>query len=272
MNSVTALSSNPFLHSIEDRLREQLKEMRRTSLGSEYVAFHAGRDEVVALAASDLVNTFRRVALDPVRELVVRMAPSGRHEWISGDIDRFASSVCTLKGIKMEQLRATRWRRESDPKNTGNEADCSFYFGEKALGYVAARARSEDEDDAYTFRVPPDLVVEIGLTHVSKEKYLSYRDKGVAEFWQLNARPRKQGRSVVMVTFLDLQAQPKPLKIDTSLNLPGVTPAHVSRFLRLRSGKLLDHYEVIDAVRELLEDKNAGMMIREEAEEYEPAS
>ena len=53
-----------------------------------------------------------------------------------------------------------------------------------------AYARSEAEGDAYTFKVSPDLVVEVGLTHESKEKYLSYRDKGAVEFWQLNIRRR----------------------------------------------------------------------------------
>ena len=47
---------------MEDRLREQMKDVKRTSLGSEYVAFHASRDEVVALAESDLVNTFPGLA------------------------------------------------------------------------------------------------------------------------------------------------------------------------------------------------------------------
>ena len=48
---------------MEDRLREQIKDIKRTSLGSEYVAFHASRDDVVALAESDLVNTFPGLAL-----------------------------------------------------------------------------------------------------------------------------------------------------------------------------------------------------------------
>ncbi len=47
MNSVTALSANPFLRSIEDRLRERLGDMQCTAFGSEYVAFHASRDEAV---------------------------------------------------------------------------------------------------------------------------------------------------------------------------------------------------------------------------------
>ena len=272
MGGFTILPSDLSVEILEDRLRERLKGVKRTSFGSEYLAFHASRDEVIALAESDMVNAFRRVVLDPVRGLVMLMSPSGGHEGISGAMDDLVSCIATLKGIKMDKLRATRWRRENDPKNTGNEADCSFYFGQKAVECREAYARSEDEGDAYTFRVPPDLVVEVGLTHEAKEKYLSYRDKGVVEFWQLNARPRKQGRSRVTVTFLDLQAQPKPMEIESSINLPDITPAHVIRFIRLRSGKLLDHYEIIEAVRSLLEDESGPWEIGEEAEEYELAS
>ncbi len=271
MGSVTPLPAGLSVEILEDRLRERLKEVKHTSFGSEYLAFRASRDEVIALAQSDLVNAFRRVALDPVRGLVMLMSPSGGHEITSRDLDRFVSSVAALKGIKMDRLGATRWRREDDPKNTGNEADCSFYFGRKAVECREAYARSEAEGDTYTFRVPPDLVVEVGLTHESKEKYLSYRDKGVVEFWQLNARPRKQGRSIVTATFLDLQAQSKPMEIDSSLNLPDVTPTHVVRFIRLQSGKLFDHLEVYEAVRSLLEDESGPWEIREDAEEYELA-
>ena len=269
MSSVGILPVNPSLQSMEERLREQLKEVKRTSLGSEYVAFYASRDEVIALAGSDLVNTFRRVLLDPVRGLVMLTSPSARHDSISGYLDDLVGSVSALKGLKTEKLRATRWRRENDPKNTGNEADCSFYFSRKAVDYVKACARSEEEADAYSFRTPPDLVVEVGLTHESKEKYLSYRDKGAVEFWQLNIRRRAQ-RRIITTTFLDLQAQPGPLEVGTSLNLPELTPAHVTRFIQLRSGKSLDYLEVYEAVRDLL--ARDALEIRQEAEEYELAS
>ncbi len=269
MCSDTALPADSSMHSMEDRLRERLKEVKHNSLGSEYVAFHAGRDEVIALAESDLVNAFRRVALDPVRGLVMLMSPSSGHETTSGFMDDFVGCASKLKGVVTEKLRATRWRRENDPKNTGNEADCSFYFGQKALGYSDAYALGDVEADAYASRTPPDLVVEVGLTHESKEKYLSYRDKGAVEFWQLNIHRRAQ-RRIITATFLDLQAQPGPLEIDTSLNLPGLAPAHVIRFIQLRSGKSLDYLEVYEAVRDLL--TRDALEIREEAEEYELAS
>ena len=91
MCSATALPKDSSLQGMEDRLRERLKEVKRNSLGSEYVAFHAGRDEVIALAESDLVNAhpFRRVVLDPVRGLVMLMSPSGGHETTSGFMDDF---------------------------------------------------------------------------------------------------------------------------------------------------------------------------------------
>ena len=263
MTSAITLPNKPSLETLEERLRERLKAVKRTSFGSEYVAFHASREEVVALAGSDLVNAFRRVILDPVRGLVMLMAPSGGHEITANDLDRFVSCVATLKGLRMEQLRATRWRREDDPRNTGLEADCSFYFGQKALECRQAYARSKEEADAYTFRVPPDLVVEVGVTHESKEKYLSYRDKGVAEFWQLNVRLRKQSRKIVTITFLDLQAEPKPLEIGESLNLPGLAPEHVIRFIRTYSKTALDDYERLEAVRALL--NRSALEIREEA-------
>ena len=56
MSGAIAFSANPVTQIIEDKLREQLKAVKRTSMGSEYVAFHASRDEVIALAESDLVN------------------------------------------------------------------------------------------------------------------------------------------------------------------------------------------------------------------------
>ncbi len=270
--SATTLPVNASVKALEEQLRERLKAVKRTSFGSQYVAFHASREEVVALTASDLVGAFRRVVLDPVRGLVMLMSPSGGHEITSYGLDRFVSSVTTLKGIKMAQLGATRWRRENDPKHTGNEADCSFYFGQKAIECMQAYDRSEEEGDAYTHKTPPDLVVEVGLTHESKEKYLSYRDQGAAEFWQVNARPRKSGRQaqgrIITVTFLNLQAGSTPLQIDTSLNLPEVTPQHVTRFIRQQSGKALNIFEAYEAVRSLLEDERGALEIREEEGEY----
>ena len=271
MGSATALPTDSSLQGMEDRLRERLKEVKRNSLGSEYVAFHAGRDEVIALAESELVNAFRRVVLDPARGLVMLMSPSSGHETTSGFMDDFVGCASKLKGVITEKLRATRWRRENDPKNTGNEADCSFYFGQKALDYARAYSISEADADSYSFRAPPDLVIEVGLTHESKEKYLSYRDKGAVEFWQLNIRRRAQ-RRIITATFLDLQAQPGPLEVDASLNLPGLAPAHVTRFIRLQSDRMLNDYERLEAVRSILEDEAGALEIREEAEEYELAS
>ncbi len=124
MCSATALPTDSSFQGMEDRLRERLKEVKRNSLGSEYVAFHAGRDEVIALAESDLVNAFRRVVLDPVRVLVMLMSPSGGHEITSRDLERFISSVASLF---MKQsatcFRGMHWRFARKRRSTSLQAD-----------------------------------------------------------------------------------------------------------------------------------------------------
>lgn len=251
MSAATTLP--PDTETIEDRLREKLKLVKRNSLGSEYVAFRATRSEVLALAESELANAFRRVVLDPVRGLVMLMSPSGSHETISDEIEDFVVSVSLWKGIKTRKMRSSRWRRKTDPKNTGNEADCSFYFGQKAIDYGKAFSDSYSAADAYLERVPADLVVEVAVTHESREKQLSYRDKGVREFWQVDVRSDTPNRKVTVV-FMDLQADRGPHVLDESFNLPDIRPMHVSIAVGLfRHRNLFDYDDRRKAVHALLE-------------------
>ena len=73
-------------------------------------------------------------------------------------------------------------------------------------------------------------------------------------------------------TFLDLQAQPSPLEVDTSINLPDLKPAHVIEFIQRWSKEALSYLEYYEVVRYLLEDNKGALRIREEAAEYEFAS
>ncbi len=225
--SITALPLTD-VETAEDRLHRHLRQLKTTSLGSEYVAFYTSPDDVIALADSDLVNAFRRVVLDAARGLVILMTPGMTHETTSSLVDDFINLTSDIIGLKIVNCRSTRWRREYEPKNTGNEPDCSFYFGEKAEGYIDAVDTNEEAEEAYVERNPPDLVVEVEVTHMSRDKQQSYRDKGVAEFWQLASSTRRQWA----VTFLDLQAAAGPQPVSESLNLPGITPVHVEAAVR----------------------------------------
>ena len=103
----------------------------------------------------------------------------------------------------MEQLRGTRWRDREGPEGTGAEADCAFYVGETAEAYIRAEALGDEQADAFTERHPPDLVVEINVSHTDEGKPAWYRRLGVTELWAVAA-----GKSPdwLEVEFLDLQA------------------------------------------------------------------
>ena len=191
----------------------------RSSLGSSYLAFHTDRDTVRTLASMELNQLFRRALLDPLQGLVVFMSPSRTHELIAGDLDRVLDALLAALDMDAVALRATRWRGPSDPKNTGAEADCCFYLGETARKY-------RELGDAYVH--PPDLVVEIGVTHIDGTKQSVYRRLGVPEYWQIE---REEGGNL-RALFLDLQAGDYPVEIKKSAVLPMLAPDTLASILQ----------------------------------------
>ncbi len=202
--------------------------IRKNSLGSEYIAFQADRDTVLNLARLRLEDVFRRVVLDPVRGLIVLMSPSRLHETIADRVGSILEEVAAVLGLDNAGLRSTRWRRFTDPENTGLEADCCFYLGERAQAYLDAATRSREDGDRYVLTHAPDLVIEIGVTHVSNTKQDAYQSLGVAEYWQVDVSPGGDIQSLT-VRFLALQADRGPEALETSVALPGVTPKAIGQ-------------------------------------------
>ncbi len=194
---------------------------RKNSLGSAYLAFHTDRETVLNLARLHLEDAFRRVVLDPMHGLVMLMAPGPIHEGIAGYIDNVVQETAEALDLGNDSLRSTRWRRSSDPQNTGAEPDCCYYLGANALTYQELREEEDAQAIAWTLSHPPDLVVEVGLTHIDRDKQELYRRLGVPEYWQVD---RSSDRAFT-VTFLDLQAGGGPASLAISAILPGLTPA-----------------------------------------------
>ena len=144
----------------------------RTPDGTRLIrAFGLSRIEVAQLAAMDFPNPdlpFRRVSIDPVRGVAVMMAPSRLHERIAVRLDKLAEGLgggVQGGGLRVEQLRGTRWRDREGPQGAGAEADCAFYVGETGQKPTSRAEASGDEPaDAFTDRHPPDLVVETSPT------------------------------------------------------------------------------------------------------------
>ena len=222
-------------------------DVHENGLGSPYVAFRASPEVVNALAGRDIINVFRRVALDPVRGFIMLMSPSTAHEDLTEELDVATKEIAAQLGRKKRNLRQNRWKPESGEDNTGDEADNCYYFGSKVDGYEAAYDQGTHAD--YAMNTPPDLVVEVTVSHFDEDKIAAYRALGVPEYWQVKAVDR-----TVEVTFLDLQAQPSPAPLSASGELDGFTPAALRDCLKLRSSRYEDPWKYGQAIRRVLVD------------------
>ena len=81
-------------------------------------------------------------------------------------------------GLKLKSMGSTTLNRED--LDWGAEPDNSYYIQNQPL--VAGRNVNLDRDP------PPDLVVEIDITHTDIDKNRLYAAMGVPELWRYNGR------------------------------------------------------------------------------------
>ena len=191
--------------------------------GSRYLAGRLSPDSVLDLAGLELEKMFRRVILDPAHGLVMLMTPSRAHEDAGIGVDAVIDESAELLGLKNEALRSLRWRPPGSDPNTGAEADCSYYIGANAIAYI--QARTEGHADKFVEDRPPNLVVEIGVTHVDRKKQEFYRDLGVSEYWQARVSRRT---NKIKLTFLDLLSATPMHPLPASRIFLGLTPPAVA--------------------------------------------
>ncbi len=194
-------------------------------LGSTFYALRADSETVVRLASVDWSREFSRVCLDHVRGVIVCMSPSWHHEKLGKLIEDVVDQTADLFGQVSEGFQSTRYRAPGDPPGTGLEPDCSFIVGEKVEGYVQALKEGEAAVDDYLERTPPDLVVEVELTHFDRGKAERYGQIGVRELWQIRVVGAPAEVSVEMLK-LDPREAPEPVRISQVLS--GLTPKQVA--------------------------------------------
>lgn len=152
------------------------------------------------------------------------MAPSPFHEELSkvlGDIVEQAGDILerATKG-----LQSVRLKRPEEPPNTGLEADCAFYIGESVDGFIAAVKEGHGEGQFFLEQHPPDLVVEVELTHADIGKAERYGQIGVREIWRLSARKDSNN---YRLEFYALHPTNPPELLDVSRTLPSLRPQDV---------------------------------------------
>ncbi|KAI9129189.1 Uma2 family endonuclease [Acaryochloris sp. CCMEE 5410] len=124
----------------------------------------------------DAFGEHRAVRLHYDEGVLEFMVPLEAHENPSDLVGLFICTLVVESGMDLKCMASTTLRREKLKK--GAEPDKCYYIQNESL----VRGRTVDlEKDP-----PPDLVVEIDITHTDIDKNTLYANMGVPEFWRFN--------------------------------------------------------------------------------------
>lgn len=104
--------------------------------------------------------------------------PLEEHEYASELIGLFIRILVGAMGLKLKSLRSTTLERPDLDRSA--EPDNAYYIQHQAQ--VAGRKVDLSQDP------PPDLVVEVDITHTDIAKDRLYASMGVPEFWRYNGQ------------------------------------------------------------------------------------
>ncbi|NJM66182.1 MAG: Uma2 family endonuclease [Acaryochloris sp. RU_4_1] len=128
------------------------------------------------------------------------MVPLEAHENPSDVIGAFIRRLVVDSGLDIKSMASTTLRRKALQK--GAEPDKCFYIQNESK--VRGRVVDLEKDP------PPDLVVEVDITHTDIDKNRLYAQFGVPEFWRFN------GQSLTIYQLQDGQYE----EVEQSLSLP----------------------------------------------------
>lgn len=153
-----------------------------------------------------------RMAYD--RGTLELIAPSFRHEQAADLIADIVKAVAEAQGLDCIPAGSTTFKRQDIER--GFEPDASFYL-QHAVD-VRGRVTLDLAVDP-----PPDVIIEIGLTHPSLDKFPIYVALGIPEMW------RYDGQQMHIYRRADVGYTEVP----ASDILPGVTSTFLTRFVGL---------------------------------------
>lgn len=104
--------------------------------------------------------------------------PLEEHEFYSELIGRFIYFLVSEMGKKIKTMGSTTLERQD--LDRGTEPDKAYYIQNQAK--VTGKKVDLNQDP------PPDLVVEVDITHTNIDKLALYASLGVPEFWRYNGQ------------------------------------------------------------------------------------
>ena len=208
------------------------------SLGSDFWRIKVPPELVPALAREfDWNRLGRRVMIDAREGIISWMSPSSTHEILGKATDLTVRMAGAVMNRHVREMGGTRWKGPDDPEHGGLEPDEAFYLGDKAIAwYEADRKGGEEAVLEFEAQTPPDLVVEVEVTHHDVNKSHRYAKLGVREMWRVDG---KKGLKHLQVEILDLRGDKKPFRVPASLVLEGLAAADLpAAFLMARSNNI----------------------------------
>jgi len=172
------------------------------------------------------------------RGMLEIMSPLREHERDVRLLDRFVVVLTEELNLPLDAGGATTLRRRR--KRKGLEADNCYWIANES------RVRGKRTLD---LRVdpPPDLAVEVDVTHSSLDRLAIYAALQVPEVWRLAG---------ATLTFLVLGADGQYTAAPHSRAFPLVTPADLLRFLALQA--TLDNNGVVKLFRDWVRQNRPG--------------
>jgi Uma2 family endonuclease len=156
------------------------------------------------------------------------MSPLPQHEGEAYLLGRFVDTLTDELNLAVIAGRSTTFRRRRQRR--GLEADNSYWIA--SVGRVRGKDRIDLRVDP-----PPDLAIEVDVTHSSLDRMAIYATLGIPEVWRF-----AEGQ----LTFQLLQGN-KTYASGTSRSFPGLEAVDVLPFLNLR--KQADDTEVVRQFR-----------------------
>lgn len=104
--------------------------------------------------------------------------PLEDHEFYRSLIECFIRTLIELMGMRIKTIGSTTIKYPQLKK--GAEPDNAYYIKNQPL----VKGRNVD----FTKDPPPDLVVEVDITHTDIDKNKFYTSLGVSEFWRFNGQ------------------------------------------------------------------------------------
>ena len=168
------------------------------------------------VAFSDALNEHVGVRMIYSDGTLVLMGKSRRHEWLSDCLGYLVIGIATHLGIPCEPAGEATYRRRE--KEAGLEGDRTFHFGANA-----ERMRGGDNYD-FSADPPPDLAIEVEVSHPADDAVEAWGRMGVPEIWRFHA-------ATGTCSMWKRRDDGSYEKINHSMLLPTLTPDDVTEMI-----------------------------------------